>query len=114
MALGGYLSDDSAGNIAALQCGQCGVGSSGAMEASKPPDVCGSKSNARNSSGTLGANSTQLSTNSRLFFMPPEKNPRASCLDRAGKIFDACVINFQGYAAADGHFARVAEDAQNR
>ena len=33
----------------------------------------------------------------------------ASCFDRAGKIFNARVINFQGDAAADGHFARVAE-----
>src|SRR5580704_1522805 len=33
----------------------------------------------------------------------------ASCLGGAGKVFDAGVIDFQRYAAADRHFAGVAE-----
>ena len=57
----------------------------GASATSKPPDVCGSKSNARNSSATLSVNSTQLSTNSRLFFMPPEKKPAREASIAPGK-----------------------------
>src|SRR5580692_9705991 len=57
----------------------------GASATSRPPDVCGSKSNARNPSATLSLTSTQLSTNSRLFFMPPEKKPAREASIAPGK-----------------------------
>ncbi len=102
----GTLRRCSAANVASTK--------SGAMAASKPPEVCGSKSSARNSSGTLGANAVQLSTNVAIVLHAAGEKAAASRLDGAGKIVHARMIQFHGDAAADGHFARVAEERKAR
>ncbi len=58
----------------------------GAAAINSPPEVCGSKSSARYSSGTSVENFAHSSINARLLFSPPEKFPPRAASNAPGNI----------------------------
>lgn len=107
--LGANFSDDASGDIAAGEGGEgviCEFRSDGGEEAAGSLRIEEQRAKfirhlAREGDAAFGEFA--------IIFHACGEEASAGCGDGAREIFNARVINFQRHAAADGHFARVAE-----
>src|SRR5579863_590517 len=108
-APGGNLSDDAAGNIAALQRGQRRVGGIRSDGGEQTAGSLWVEEQSAEFVGDAGRKSRATLHEVAVIFHTAGEKPAASCFDCAREILHARVIQLHGNPAADGHFARVAE-----
>ena len=112
-APGGNLSHDAGGNIAALQSGQrciSGFRRDGRQQAAGSLRIEEQRAKfIRNAGRKIGAALHEIT----IVLHAAREKSAAGGFNRAGKVFHARVVEFQGDAAADGHFAGVAQERKS-